>query len=152
MTETIAMECRNCGTHYGTVTLAEPCSCPKCDAVENQYLRPGITGADIEGMTIDEVENIGETEEEKKIRLQAAIDAAIEDAQVRQAVVDKLMAPTRALYAHLKGSPPKKHVHDPKIAGFYREVMLMRKKYFRLRRLPKGHPDKITGPIPEMEN
>lgn len=110
-------------------------------------------GINAEVISIDEAAGFKkESEEEKNERLQKAIDAAVEDAQVRGAVIDKLMAPTRKLYSHLKNAPQKKHVHDPQVAAMIREITQMRRKYFRMRRLPKGHPDKITGPIPEMEN
>ena len=92
-----------------------------------------------------------ESEEEKKERIRKALIGAQEQFRIDQKIIEKLTGPYRALKNKLKSVPQKARHNDPRVAQMYREVAKMRKVYFTRRRLPKDHPDRIDGRIPEME-
>lgn len=92
-----------------------------------------------------------ETDEQHKERMQQVLIDAQDQFRIDQKIMNNLMTPYAALKDKLRNFPKKERHNDPQLAQMYREINTMRREYFARRRLPKGHPERIDGAIPEME-
>ena len=110
-----------------------------------------IDGTKLSAASMDEINTPTETDAQRDERLKQALMEAQQDFDNTRKVIEKVTAPMRALADKLASVPVEARHNHPEFTELYREVREMRKLYSYLRRLPKGHPDKIIHPLAEME-